>query len=48
MKSWLQDNDIETYSTHNKGESVVAERFIYTLKSKVYNFTTPISKECVR
>ena len=48
MKSWLQDNDIETYSTHNKGESVVAERFIYTLKSKVYNFTTLISKECVR
>ena len=28
MKSWLQDNDIEMYSTHNKGKSVVAERFI--------------------
>ena len=28
MKSWLQDNDIEIYSTHNKRKSVVAERFI--------------------
>ena len=25
MKSWLQDNDIETYSTHNEGKSAVAE-----------------------
>ena len=28
MKSWLQDNGIEMYSTHNEGKSVVAERFI--------------------
>ena len=28
MKSWLQDNDIEIYSTHNEGTSVVAKRFI--------------------
>ena len=28
MKSWLQDNDIEMYSTHIKEKSVVAERFI--------------------
>ena len=34
MKSWLQDNDIEIYSTHNKGKSVVAEIFIRTLKNK--------------
>ena len=34
MKSWLQDNNIEIYSTHNEGKSVVAERFIRTLKSK--------------
>ena len=27
-KSWLQDNDREMYSTHNDGESIVAERFI--------------------
>ena len=34
MKSWLQDNDIEIYSTHNKGKSVVPEIFIRTLKNK--------------
>ena len=28
MKSWLQDNNREMYSTHNKGKSIVAERFI--------------------
>ena len=28
IKSWLQDNYIEMYWTHNKGKSVVAERFI--------------------
>ena len=28
MRSWLQDNDTEMYSTHNEGKSVVAERFI--------------------
>ena len=28
MKSWLKDNDMEMYSTHNEGKSVVAERFI--------------------
>ena len=34
MKSWLQDNDMEIYSTHSEGESVVAERFIRVLKNK--------------
>ena len=34
MKSWLQDNDIEMYSTHNEGKSVVPERFIGLSKSK--------------
>ena len=29
---WLKDNDIETHSIHNKGKSVVAERFVRTLK----------------
>ena len=33
MKPWLHDNDIETYSTQNKGKCVVAERSIRTLKS---------------
>ena len=32
------------YSTHNDGKSVVAERFIRTLKSKIYKYMTSISK----
>ena len=28
MKLWLQDGDIEMYSTHKEGKSVVVERFI--------------------
>ena len=32
------------YSTHNKGKSVVAERFIRTLFSKIYKDMTSISK----
>ena len=35
MKSWLQDIDIEMYSTRNEGKSVVAERFIRTSKNKI-------------
>ena len=41
---WLQDNDIVMYSTNNEGKSVVAERFIGTLKSKIYKHMTSISK----
>ena len=44
MKSWLEKNDIEMYSTHNEGESVVAERFIRTIKNKIYKYMTSISK----
>ena len=36
LQKWLDDNDIVRYSTHNKGRSVVAERFIKTLKGKIY------------
>ena len=32
------------YSTHNEGKSVVTERFIRTLKAKIYKYMTPISK----
>ena len=32
------------YSTHNKGKPVVAERFIRTLKYKIYKYMTSISK----
>ena len=47
MKSWLQDNDIEMYSAYNEGKSVVAERFIRTLKTKIYKCMTSISKICI-
>ena len=32
------------YSTYNEGKSVVAERFIRTLKNKIYKHMTTISK----
>ena len=33
FRKWLKDNNIEMYSIHNEGISVVAERFIRTLKN---------------
>ena len=36
MKSFLQNNGIDMYSKHNEGKPVVAERFIRTLKNKIY------------
>ena len=44
MKSWLEKNDIEMYSTHNEGKSVVADRFLRTIKNKIYKHMTSISK----
>ena len=44
MRSWPEENDIEMYSTHNEGKSVVGERFIRTLKNKIYKYITSISK----
>ena len=32
------------YSTHNEGKSVVAERFIRTLKNKIYKHMTAVSR----
>ena len=40
MKSWLQDKNMEMYSIHNKRKPVVAERFIRTLKTKIYKYMT--------
>ena len=37
-------NDFVMYSTHNEGKSVVAKRFIRTLKSKICKYMTSISK----
>ena len=36
MQEWLDNNDILMYSTHNNSKSVIAERFIKTLKAKIY------------
>ena len=47
MKSWLEKNDNEMYSTQNEGKSVVAKIFIRTLKSRVYKYMTSVSKMCI-
>ena len=44
FKKWLQDNDITMYSTNNVVKSVAAERFIRTLKNKIYKSMIAISK----
>ena len=44
MKSWLEKNNIVTYSTHNEEKSVVAETFTRTLKNKIYKYMTSSSK----
>ena len=41
---FLKMNNIEMYSTFNEGKSVVVERFIRTLKNKIYKHMTAISK----
>ena len=47
MKSWLQKNDIAIYSTHNEGKSVLAERFIRTLKKQNLQIHDFNIKKCV-
>ena len=44
MKSWPEKNDTKIYSTHNEGKFVIVERFIRTLKNKIYKYMTSISK----
>ena len=44
FKKWLSNNNIIIYSTYNEGKSVVAERFIRTLKNKLYKHLTPTGK----
>ena len=44
FKKRLSDNDIIMCSTFNEGKSVVAERFIRTLKNKLYKHMTSIGK----
>ena len=44
FKKWLPSNNIIMYSTYNKGKSVIAERFIRTLKNKLYKHMTATGK----
>ena len=44
MKSRLKKKGIEMYSTHNEGKSVIAERFIRTLKNKIYKYMISVSE----
>ena len=40
FKKWLNDNNIEMYSTFNEGKAVVIERFNRTLKNKMFKYFT--------
>ena len=40
----VKKNNIEMYSKHNESKSVIAERFIRTLKNKIYKYITSVSK----
>ena len=44
FKDFLKIHNTEMYSTYNEGKSVVAERFIRTLKNKIFKHMTTISK----
>ena len=40
----MKINNIEIYSTYNEGKSAVAERFIRTLKNKIFKHMTAVLK----
>ena len=44
MKSEIEESEIEMYSTHDEGKSVVAERFIKISKNEIHKYITSISK----
>ena len=41
---FLKGNSIEIYLTWNEGKSVVAKRFIRTLKNKIFEHMAAVSK----
>ena len=43
-ETMARKNDIDMYSTHNEGKSIIAETFIRTLKNKIYRYMTSVSK----
>ena len=44
FKDFLKINNIEMYLTYNEGKSVFAERFIGTLKNKIFKHMTVIQQ----
>ena len=44
VKDFLKMNNVEMYLTYNEAKSVIAERFIRTLKNKVFKHMAAISK----
>ena len=44
LKRFLKINNIEMYSTYHEGKSVVTERFIRTLKNKIFKHMAALSK----
>ena len=40
MQEWLDNNNIPMYTIHNEGKSVIADRFIKTLKGKTHKRMT--------
>ena len=44
FKDFLKMNNIEMYSTYNEGKLVAAERFIRTLKNRIFKHMTVVSK----
>ena len=47
MQKWLDNNDIFMNSTYDKGNAVVTERYIRTLKIKFYkNISANYNKSC--
>ena len=47
LKDKIIQHAIEIYSTLNEGKSVVAERFIRTLKNKIYKYLIQYQKMCI-
>ena len=43
----VKKSEIEMSSAHNDGKSVIDERFIRTLESKIYQYKTSIYKMCI-
>ena len=44
LKRFLKINNIEMYSTYNEGKYVFAERFIRTLKNKIFKHMAAVSR----